>query len=66
MKIDIDPDVEKVMEFMLREIKGHKLVFVAQSVAKLTELAWANLHQAPDVAVRLSEWAGFPAKSFND
>jgi hypothetical protein len=42
MKIYLDADVEKVMDFMQREILGEKLLFVAQAVAQVAELAWAD------------------------
>jgi hypothetical protein len=68
MKLVLDPDVEKVMEFMAREIKRHKLVFVAQAVAKLTELAWADVSLASETtnAVLLSDWSGTPIQRLHD
>lgn len=42
MKLSLDSDVAKVMEFMQREIVGEKLLFVAQAVAQVAELAWAD------------------------
>jgi hypothetical protein len=42
MKVVLDADVEKVMQFMQREIQGEKLLFVARAIAKVAELAWAD------------------------
>jgi hypothetical protein len=64
MKIQLDPDVEKVMEFMARELPAEKLIPVARSIAQLAELAW-NFPTEPSNTVHLSEWPGFPLKATN-
>lgn len=58
MKIQLDSDVEKVLEFMAREIEGERLLFVARSVAQLAELGWSNLTPQAASALLLSEWPG--------
>ena len=42
LQLVLDRDVEKVLDFMAREIKGEKLLFVARAVAQVAELAWAD------------------------
>jgi hypothetical protein len=61
MKIVLDVDIEKVMEFMVREIPGDKLLFVARAVAQLAELGWADAipNVRPRNGVHLSEACGF-------
>jgi hypothetical protein len=61
MKIVLDVDIEKVMEFMVREIPGDKLLFVARTVAQLAELSWADAipNSRPRNGVYLSEACGF-------
>ena len=68
MKILLDPDVEKVLEFMAREISRNKLVSVARAVAKVTELAWSDeiIRPEPINMIALSEWGGFPGQRLND
>jgi len=42
LQLVLDCDVEKVLDFMAREVAGDKLLFVARAVAQVAELAWAD------------------------
>lgn len=42
MELILDRDVERVIDFMAREIKNEKLLSVARAVAQVAELAWAD------------------------
>ncbi len=68
MKLVLDPDVEKVLDFMAREIKGERLLFVARSVARVAELSWTDaVPRAPSSnAIELSEWAGLAIERTHD
>jgi hypothetical protein len=56
MELVLDPDVNKVIEFMAREVRGEKLLFVARSVAQVAELAWADAipNRKPRNAINMS------------
>lgn len=56
MHLVLDRDVEKVVDFMSREIAGDKLLFVARAIAQVAELAWADAipNHKPRNAVSMS------------
>jgi hypothetical protein len=49
MEITIDKDVEKVIEFMARNVPQEKLLFVATSLGRIAELAWQHCQPMPSV-----------------
>lgn len=54
MELILDPDVNKVIEFMAREVRGDKLLFVARAVAQVAELAWSDAIPRPHKAVSMA------------
>jgi hypothetical protein len=54
MEIRLDKDIEKVIEFMSRNVPQDKLLFVATSLAQIAELAWQHCQPAPEVLPALS------------
>ncbi len=54
MEIRIDRDVEKVIEFMKRNVPQEKLLFVATSLAQIAELAWQHCQPVPEVLPALT------------
>jgi hypothetical protein len=56
LELILDRDVEKVLDFMQRELKGEKLLFVARAVAQVAELAWADAipNRTPRNAIRMA------------
>ena len=56
LQLVLDHDVEKVLDFMAREIRGDKLLFVARAIAQVAELAWADAipSQKPRNAISMS------------
>jgi hypothetical protein len=57
MEIRIDSDVQKVIEFMNRNVPQQKLLFVANSLARIAGLAWQHCQPVPEVlpAMTISE-----------
>jgi len=55
MVIELDPDVERVLEFMKREIAADRLSAVAQGVANIAPLLWGryNKEAEPLQAVKM-------------
>ena len=44
MEVQLDPDVQRVAEFMQREIPADRVVAVAQGVAAVAPLLWGPTH----------------------
>ena len=57
MEVSLDPDVEKVLDFMRCNVACEKLLMVARSVSQIAELAWQHCQPKPEVlpAITLSE-----------
>jgi hypothetical protein len=57
MEIRLDSDVEKVIEFMKRNVPQEKLLFVASSLAQIAGLAWQHCQPVPEVppALKIDE-----------
>jgi superfamily II DNA/RNA helicase len=54
MEIRLDKDVEKVIEFMNRNIAQEKLLFVATALAQIAGLAWQHCQPVPEVLPALT------------
>ena len=53
MKIEIDPDVKAVAEFMQSKIEARKLVGVAESLRAIAPIIWGHHDQSRVVAIKL-------------
>ena len=49
MKLEIDPDVKAVAEFMQRNVSGYRLCRVANAVAAIAPLLWSMHGEQPEV-----------------
>jgi hypothetical protein len=54
---EIDPDVERVLAFMQRNLPAHKLLGVAAAVADLSKLLWSRYEVCIDKSVELRPFA---------
>ena len=65
MQLILDSDVEKVLDFMVREIDREKLLFVSRAVAQVAELAWADAvpNRRPRNALQMSPEVLIPASA---
>jgi len=64
MKIFLDPDVDRVVEFMLHNVSGVKLQSVARAISQLADLLWADVPQGSHF--RPFEWRTGESISFED
>ena len=52
--VTMDPDVQRVLEFMGRGMEANKLVSVAAAVAKLAPIVWGRYDQVEVTPLTLS------------
>ena len=52
--VTMDPDVQRVLEFMGRGMEANKLVSVAAAVAKLSPMLWGRYDQVVVTPLTLS------------
>jgi hypothetical protein len=69
IQLIIDNDVEKIIEFMMREIGVVKLCGVAHAVAQIGDLIWAQYSDQPIQPIiieRRSECSTLTTKSLHE
>jgi len=50
----VDPDVQKVIQYMEENIVAARLIGVAAALPDIARLAWSHLPQEPCVPIRLT------------
>jgi len=52
-RVEVDPDVQAVLEFLQDRVQACRLISVADGVAQMARLLWASFPQEPFVGVSL-------------
>lgn len=60
MRIKVDPDVERVAEFMDQNFPVERMVGIAAGLYALAHLVWARYEQRPVQALSLVDGPGLP------
>lgn len=63
MRLEIDPDVQAVAEFMQRNVPAARLVSVAEAAAKLAPILWGGYEKEGVSALLLREMPIRPCDS---